>query len=886
MENNLQHIGTPRHSGRYPWGSGGNVQRSLSFISTVSELKKQGVKEADIATRFKLESTNDLRAKVSITSDHVTESNVGRALYYRRKGFSPTEIGKKMGVRESTIRGWLEPDRLQKATATKAIADRLADELKEKPYLDVGPGTASNLGVSDTKLKTALYLMKQHGYQVHKIGVRQLTRKDDKGLKLSVLTEPGVTRQEVKANLSNLSTIFNRRSLDGGLTFPEITPPVSVSGKRVEVKTKGEGGEERDGLIELRRTAPDLSLGNAKYAQVRILVEDKYFLKGMAIYSDSLPKNCDILFYSSKERGADKYSVMKPISEKDPSDPFDTKHTIVQKKYIGKDGKEYISPLNVISEEGSWDKWHNALASQVLSKQSLSTAKKQLALTKAIKEEELDKIMNFTNNTVKKKLLSSFADGCDSDAVHLDAAALPRQAWKVIIPFSSIADNEVYAPNFKNGEEVVLIRYPHGGRFEIPTLKVNNKNEEARRALGMSPVDAIGINSKVAKRLSGADFDGDTVLIIPNAKKAIATDKAQKELMDFDPRTSYPAVPGMKEIKTENQRNLHMGQISNLITDMQIRGAQLPEVVRAVKHSMVVIDSLKHSLNYDQSYRDNNIPELKAKYQGGRKKGASTLISKSTATVYVNTRTERRPNPETGERTYFYKNKQYTNKEGKVVYRKTKSLAGAETNDAFTLSSGTEMEKIYAEHANSLKSLANKARKELLATPSSKYDANANKIYSKQVKELEAAVALSEKNAPYERQAIALANASLKLIIQSNPDVYSSADSKNKLEAKELAKARTIVGAKMQRIDVSPEQWNAIQAGAVSSNVLEKIMKYAKPGVIEAYAMPRETSTISVAKINKAQSYMDAGYTMAEAAEAIGVSVSVLSSQIKAPSKN
>lgn len=79
-------------------------------------------------------------------------------------------------------------------------------------------------------------------------------------------------------------------------------------------------------------------------------------------------------------------------------------------------------------------------------------------------------------------------------------------------------DDEVYAPNYKNGETIALIRYPHGGTFEIPILTVNNKQPEAKRVLG-NAIDAVGINSKVAERLSGADFDGDTVMVIPTGGK-------------------------------------------------------------------------------------------------------------------------------------------------------------------------------------------------------------------------------------------------------------------------------------------------------------------------------------------------------------------------------
>lgn len=57
-----------------------------------------------------------------------------------------------------------------------------------------------------------------------------------------------------------------------------------------------------------------------------------------------------------------------------------------------------------------------------------------------------------------------------------------------------------------------MVRYPHGGTFEIPIIKDNNKQAEGKKVIGNTAKDAIGINSHVAERLSGADFDGDTVI--------------------------------------------------------------------------------------------------------------------------------------------------------------------------------------------------------------------------------------------------------------------------------------------------------------------------------------------------------------------------------------
>jgi hypothetical protein len=57
----LAHYGTPRHSGRYPWGSGKNPQRNRNFLQRADDLKAQGLSEVEIAKAFGL-SSGDYRA--------------------------------------------------------------------------------------------------------------------------------------------------------------------------------------------------------------------------------------------------------------------------------------------------------------------------------------------------------------------------------------------------------------------------------------------------------------------------------------------------------------------------------------------------------------------------------------------------------------------------------------------------------------------------------------------------------------------------------------------------------------------------------------------------------------------------------------------------------
>ena len=494
-----------------------------------------------------------------------------------------------------------------------------------------------------------------------------------------------------------------------------------MDSKRLQIRYAEDGGIHKDGVIELRRGVKDLDLGNSHYAQVRILVDDNKYLKGMALYSDNMPKGVDVVFNTNKNKTVSKEDVMKSIHTEDPNNPFGSLiKANGQSYYTDKDGKKQLSLINKRAEEGDWNEWKDYLPSQFLAKQSMTLIKKQLNLAKDNRIAEFDEIRSLTNPTVKKTLLKSFSDDCDAAAVHLKAAALPRQKYQVLLPITDMKDNEVYAPNYKNGEKVALIRFPHGGTFEIPILTVNNKHQNAKKTLG-NALDAIGINSKVAERLSGADFDGDTVMTIPISSKAkITSTSPLKGLEGFDPKMQYPYRDGMKTMKNTPTE---MGKISNLITDMTLKGATPDELARAVGHSMVIIDAEKHKLDYKQSEVDNGISSLKKKYQGtideeGKyHEGAATLLSRAKGQEQV---VKRKGSPiineKTGEQTYKEVQEEYIDKKGNSKIRTQISTKMAETKDAITLSSGTPQEEAYADYANKMKALANHARKEVINT--------------------------------------------------------------------------------------------------------------------------------------------------------------------------
>ncbi len=907
----IVHSGTPHegsipHSGRYAYGSGENpYQRDNSFLGQYYYYKKSGAfaNDTEIARAMGY-STTEFRNKRSQLVQEEKAAKKARAveLWNKQKDYGKpniSAIAREMGESERTVNSWLHDTRVTRAEKINNTANVLRAATSDDHYIDVGTGVENRLGISRVQLNAAIEKLKDEGYNVVNVYVEQVGTGQNTTIK--TLVPPGVDWKEANKHYDRIKLVDNY-SLDDGRTYLNIEPPVSVSSKRVAVAYDS----PKDGLIELRPGIDDISLGNASYAQVRIAVDDTHYLKGMAVYNDKLSPGIDILVNSNKHPGTpltapnkDDPQVAKPL-KKNKENPFgatiknEEKLTLAQRHYIGADGKEHQSAINIVNEEGDIGKWSKTLSSQVLSKQPPALAKKQLAITASDQVLELEKIKALTNPVVKQKLLDSFADDCESKAVHLKAANLPRQASHFILPFNSVKENEVYAPNYDDGETVILIRYPHGGKFEIPTLTVNNKNREAKKTLGNNPPDAIGINPKVAGKLSGADFDGDTVLVIPvNNKVKIKTsnDPAFKELQTFDPKESYPKYPGMK-VMSEDYKQKQMGIVTNLLNDMTLQGAKPEEIVGVVKHTMVVIDAAKHELNWRQSEQDNHIKELKAKYQTG---GASTLISRAKSEQRVNERKEltntSRMTPEqladwnAGKKVYVETGKTYIDKKGKEHYRQMESTKMAETDDAFKLTSGgskdnpgTKIEEIYAEHANTLKALAQEARRESRSIKGSSRDPEAVKTYATEVASLNAKLDTAMRNKPLERQAQVIANKTIQIQMRDNQDM--SKDDKKRLKQQALAGARYKVGKDPYTIDITPDEWKAIQAGAVSKTTLSAILNNADMDQVKKYATPKRQKGLTPAEISMARNMAASGHPQSEIAKKLGVSTSTIANYV------
>lgn len=849
----LMHYGTPMRSGRYPWGSGEQPfqHQGSEFLRSVDSYKSKGMTEKDIAKAMGL-STTQYRSKLAWANEAQKNAIAKSIQSMKQDGKSNREISKRLGISEGTVRNY------QKTPKQKVVVKQIsttADELKkgvEKTgYLDVGTGVERQLGISRTKLRAAVEELKNQGYYEHEIYVKRLT--DPSKYTIVKVLSKDKDLDSVKRNQDKIRSM-DSYSDDGGLTFSNhLHKPIQYPANRVAVKYGDKGGVDRDGLIEIRRGVKDLDLGASKYAQVRIALDDGTYVKGMAMYSDDLPKGVDIRFNTNKPSGTPRSKVFKTQKTLDPSNPFES--TITRQS----------GALNIVNEQGYWDKWGTVFPSQFLSKQPVPLIKDRLKATYKSLEDEYNDISKITNPTVRKYLLTDPVNGfvktLESKQVSLKAQGLPRTKNHVLIPYPDMKPNEIYAPNYRDGEQVVLVRYPHGGTFELPSLTVNNKYSTAKKQLG-NATDAVGIHPSVAQKLSGADFDGDTVWVIPNNSGKIHTRPSLPGLKDFDPNSYYV---GHKTI-SPRQKQTQMGIVSNLITDMTIHGASTDELTRAVRHSMVVIDSEKHQLDWRQSAKDNAISALQKKYQthigpdGKMHKGASTIVSRSKSDkVEIKGHDETYVDKSTGKTVVKH-----------VVDRAVPRIVTVD--DAYSMSSGSAVESAYADYVNKLKALSNRAQKQAQGIQEITRNPQAVKMYPDEIKSLRSKLNTALLNAPKERQAQILA--SNEFYKRNNKDL--SADQRKKIKAQALVAARSAVGAKKQTINITDKEWEAIQNGAISKTMLASILNNTDMDSVRKLATPKDSRTLRPAQLSRAKTLLSRGYTQADVASSLGVSVSTL----------
>ena len=754
-----------RGSGRWPWGSGDRPnQHDWSILSRIDKLKAStpGIKDSEIAAELgyyrkdlqgnyildengnKIGSAADLKAARELAIKRKKMDEYERICWYDNhidpdtgKHYTDTKIAELEGwAGESSVRSKRSTGLNGKQSKVMDVADKLKDECSKKGYIDVGSSVELYLGTSPNGLSAALKVLEEEGYIVQNIRVKQAANPSQETPYKVLIPPDKANDKPIYMHPQDIKMVTDPTDHDNDIDRFDVahgmaTPP-QVALNRIKIRYAEDNGTERDGQIEIRAVrdengklvaaSPDLSLGNAKYAQVRIAVEGDHYIKGMATYNENLEEGVDILVNSNKSKSKGVSGALKDL-ERD-SDGSISKNmfgsavvqTVIRDKdgnpILDKNGNQQLSAINIVGTttddmhvEGRWGKWSKNLPHQFLEKQSEVLVKKQLKQQVKLFEDNYNEIISITNPTVRRQMLIDFADQMDAAACDLKAAPIGGQKTRVLLPVPSLKDNECYCPGLENGTIVALVRFPHAGQWEIPILKVNNNNAEAKSFM-KDAADAIGINHHNHGVLSGADSDGDTAIVIPMTRKNHKTGEFEKvvdiknmptlegklylddkgnyetvKISDFDTSAAYSTSnprfskmvdkngnPTYPYFKTEEAKGKEMGIISNLITDMSNKGCTDPdELVRADMYSMVVIDAKKHKLNYKQAYKDYGIEELHIKYQGKATGGAASLLSRSKSPIEVPLRSKWGGrdidiNPETGEKLYSYPHKKTENK--------------------------------------------------------------------------------------------------------------------------------------------------------------------------------------------------------------------------------
>lgn len=901
-QNIIIHSGTPHegdtpHSGRYPWGSGKHpFQDEAGFLKYVGDLKEAGYSDSEIAHDLEL-STSDFRDFKTIAKNTVQTNAIKSATELMDSGMSLNAVAARLEVSESTLRGWMGATGKNRQKVNDDVTSELERLLKAGYYVDIGEGSENHLGISRERLRACAKRLEDKGYKIVNFYQKQLLGKEKTQMKIIVPESHEFA--EIMANKDRVvPPLFN---IDDNGEVAKIEPPRAFPLSRIqihygdEVWPDGSTGKDKDGVIEVRRGVPGLSLGKAHYAQVRVNVDDKYYLKGMCVYADDLPDGVDIRVNSNKPIAKGVENALKPL-KKDPENPFgavikmDDELILAQRHYTDPNtGKRELSYLNIVAEEGTWFEWKHSIASQMLSKQRPAVIKRQLNISYEAAARRVLEASRVSNPQIRAKILEDVAAGIDRDAINLKAAAFPRQASHVILPCSDLKPNEIYAPNYQDGETVVLIRYPHGGIFEIPQLVVNNHNEAAKRMIG-NATDAVCIHPSAAEQLSGADFDGDTALVIPNNDRMIINHPALDALKGFDPGVEYPAEPKYPNggVMTKKQAGMEMGKITNLITDMSLSGASFDEIARATRHSMVVIDCVKHAYDYEKSYRDNGIEELNIKYHGGPKRGAHTLISRTTSIEYLPEQREARGEYEVPPE------KMEDWKAGKLVFiptgRKVRDKKTGEKTDAIgeylkgqifdtdALLSGDniEVENIYADYAKKMFSLANDCRKKSRMTPSYERNPSATREYSIDVMSIESKIADRKKKSPLERRAQILADADLSLRVEEDPGLRDDSKEFKKQASRCLNRARAKLNVGDVDIHLSDSEWKAVLAGALNGDSFLYLMRHCDSQELADQVFDTNNRELSDYRIGIIRQMNELGYSRQQIADHTGLSLRAL----------
>ena len=184
-----------------------------------------------------------------------------------------------------------------------------------------------------------------------------------------------------------------------------------------------------------------------------------------------------------------------------------------------------------------------------------------------------------------------------------------------------------------------------------------------------------------------------------------------------------------------------------------------------------------------------------------------------------------------------------------------------------------------------MKHLANQARIEETKAGKIAYNKEAKRKYQTEVDSLTKKLDIAQSNVVKERAAQRMTYAAVQKKQNASKEAGEVMKAKDVKKASQqaLTRYREEVGSVSRRdrnIVITDNEWKAIQAGAISENILNKILNNCDPDSLRQKAMPKESKELNEAKQLRIKA-MSASYTISQIADKLGISTSTVSKYLK-----
>src|SRR5699024_3398393 len=240
--------------------------------SRVNELKGSGKSEREILDIINSElpkeyqlGTTEFRVAQRRAKHDRRQLQYDRIRSLKEDGLTATEIGREMGLNESTVRSILNSGVTERVGRAEEIAKTLKDEVDRKGMIDISEGAERVLGVTEGQLDEAAYILEaEYGYKRYGVGVKNTTNPRQQ-TNTTVLAKPEFDQKYAYQHQDQIQALGDYHFDSDTGVARKLQRPSSLDSSRVAVRYAEDGGIDKDGVIEIRRGVADLDLGKSHY---------------------------------------------------------------------------------------------------------------------------------------------------------------------------------------------------------------------------------------------------------------------------------------------------------------------------------------------------------------------------------------------------------------------------------------------------------------------------------------------------------------------------------------------------------------------------------------------------------------------------------------------